>query len=101
MSSGLRDNSIIIYLRPVGDQQPYQIARAAQWLTRMRKFPNCKAARAWLAVVEDNNPWLFKTIMSQYHEANDVKQRPFKYRPINTYRTSTSNVYGQEPHMFF
>lgn len=102
MSSGLRRNSLTLYLRPIADQQPYVLNNVAKWLVARGDFKDFWRARHWLAILEDNHPWQFKTVISQYHDETDVKKSPHKYPlAVNDYRCTSSNIYGDEPHMYY
>lgn len=102
MSSGLRRNSTTLYLRPVADQQPYVLNNIAKWLVTCGYFNNFMRARYWLAVLEDNHQWQFKAVISQYHDEADVKKTYYRHPlNVNDYRSTHSNIYGDEPHMYF
>jgi hypothetical protein len=96
-----QSNHLSVYLRPLADQQPYQILNAARWLAWRKKFKTPQAAHKWLLAAESNDPWVFKTTMSEYHQATDRATSSKPARSPNEYRSTRSNLYGDEPHMHF
>lgn len=102
MSSGWRPNSTTLYLRPVADQQPYQLERMARWLVARGDFKQIHRARHWLAILEDNHLWQFRAVLAMYYAETDVVKHPYQYPlQVNDYRSTHTNLYGDEPHMWF
>jgi hypothetical protein len=98
--SGLRSNSITLYLRPTENQQPYQLNNCAEWLVVLGYFNNFINARRYIAHLEYNYPWKFKAVMSNYYDAVDYKQNMTHKKNVNSYQTMSDKYYGDEPHMY-
>ena len=98
--SGVRYNDLSIYLRPIEDQQPYQLNNAAKWLVSIGNFKTFYQARRYISYIEYMHPWRFKTLMSNFHAATDLRKNFKVFRSLDDYRTSNVNSYGDEPHMY-
>ncbi len=104
--SGLVPNSLTLYLRPVEYIPPFQVENCAAWLLKHktinnRKFRSVVEAKLWLINVEENDPYLYKAIFSEFYEHTDYKSNVLSGRNVNKYQTSTYNSYGDEAHMWF
>lgn len=99
--SGLQLNELTLYLRPLAAIPPYRVNDCATWLVANGKFPNFTTARMWLSKLEETNPWTFKAVMSSYFSSVDYKQDYIDKRDVNKYRSSATNSYGEEPHMWW
>jgi hypothetical protein len=99
--SGLIKNEITLYLKPISSLQPYQINDCARWLVSLKRFEDYHSARLWLNYLEQHHVWRFKAIMADYFNATDYAQDFIDKRDVNAYRSSASNSYGDEPHMWF
>jgi len=99
--SGLRPNSITLYLRPIAYQQRYQIRNAAAWLVQKKFFVSFNKALKYMLFLEEYKPSTYANIMSAYYDAVDYKVSYKRTYNINDYRSSDSNLYGQEPHMWY
>ncbi len=100
-------NNTTIFLRPIEYINPRQFRLAAHWLVSIRKFPNVQSAESWLSKISYDNPQLFKIVMSNYFTYEIEKNKiPYvaKINDVNDvekYRSSSSNYYGEEPHMWY
>jgi hypothetical protein len=98
--SGLRPNSVTLYLRPIENIPPYRVRECAQWLVNHRKFPTVDIAHRWLLLMEDQDPWKYKAILANYFDAVDYTPSYVDdTKNVNDYRSSNTNYYGEEPHM--
>lgn len=98
--SGLRPNSLTLYLRPQAEIQPYREHDCARWLVERKKFRDVLTAKLWLTNMAESNPWIYRAVLSEYFEATDYKQDYHSKRDVNKYRSTTSNYYGEELHMW-
>ena len=94
-------NSITLYLRPQAAIPAYQVNNCATWLVKRGDFKTYLDAKMWLVNQEQNSPWNYRAIMSEYFEANDYQSDYKSHRDVNKYRSSASNYYGEEPHMWY
>ena len=98
--SGYRVNELTLYLRPIENQPPYQIHNCANWLVKKRYAKNFTIARLWLDKLLVSDVWRFKSLMSAYYADTDYKSKELEFKDVNSYRTSKSNIYGDELHMY-
>lgn len=99
--SGLVPNSLTLYLRPIENIQPYRVNDCAKWLVLNGKFKSFKDAMKWLILIEQVEPFLYKAVFADYFNATDYKQDFIDKRDVNKYRSSATNFYGEDPHMWF
>jgi hypothetical protein len=98
--SGLVPNSITLYLRPTDAIQPYNVRQCAIWLVKKKVFTDVNKAISWLLFAEENDAFQYKAVMSKYFEETDYRVEFHRGRDVNKYRSSSSNYYGDEPHMW-
>ena len=98
--SGYRNNEVALYLRPISNQQEYQLNNAAKWLVKRNRFRSVREARMYIHYLEYERPWQYKTLMSNYYAAHNMGHKFMKTININEYTTGNMNVYGDEPHMY-
>lgn len=94
-------NGLTLYLRPMAEIPAYQVNNCAKWLVSMGQFKNFLEAKIWLISQEQNAPWNFRAIMSEYFDVNDYQSDFKSKRDVNKYRSTKSNYYGDEAHMWF
>lgn len=99
--SGLIPNSLTLYLRPLASIEPYRVNDCAKWLVIKGKFKTYKDAITWLMDIEETQPWIYKAIFSDFFNDVDYKQNYKDKRDVNKYRSSCTNSYGEEPHMWW
>jgi hypothetical protein len=99
--SGLQPNSLTLYLRPIENIQPYRVIGCAKWLVQNGKFKTLYDAMTWLNVMAAKQPFIYKAILSDYFNAVDYKQDFLDKRDVNKYRSSATNLYGEEAHMWY
>jgi hypothetical protein len=98
--SGLIPNSLTLYLRPVEYIPPFQVNNCARWMVAHNKFSTFLHAKKWLLVMEETKPWIYKAVMANYFDATDYKPSVNSNRDVNQYRSTNSNSYGEEWHMW-
>jgi hypothetical protein len=96
-----RVNSDTLYLRPIENQPNYQIQNAARWLVAKGEKPTYKQALHYVIYLESTYPWKFKTLMASFYDKFDHTIKRMKYKDVNTYKSTDSNFYGDEWHMWF
>jgi len=104
MAGSIRENSLMLYLRPAEEQQRYILRNVADWLVSKGDFKDFGNALSFLLEAEYKNPGQYKSVISMYHAANDYisrfkPERKYNMTFVNNYQTSNTNTYG-EPHMY-
>lgn len=94
-------NSLTLYLRPHAAIPPYRVNDCANWLVKQGQFKTYYEAKLWLIKEEQDNPWNYKAVMSQYFDATDYQSDYKSHRDVNKYRSTKSNYYGEDPHMWY
>lgn len=94
--------SMCLYLKPFFNQKPVDEYGCASWLVLNGIFKNVSQAMHYLHKLSYNDPWKYKSLMSDYYmkleKAMDTKYETSK-KP-NKYRNSYKQFYGEELHMY-
>ena len=93
-------NSLTLYMRPMENIPAYQIRNAANFLVFNNKFRTYQDALKYLLYTRIYAPWNFKAAMSDFYAAYDVTHKLSKAIDVNSYRSTNSNLYGEEYHMW-
>lgn len=80
---------------------PYQVSNCAHWLVSNGKFRDHATAMVWLQHKERFDAFRYKAVLAAYFEATDYKQDYMDHRDVNKYRSSISNSYGEDSHMWW
>jgi len=97
MSAYLK-NSKTLYFRPITAIPRYQVAQCAIWLVKIGRFRNASEANYWLMTLEENHPWMYKSVMSSYFEHNDIYFNSEINRDVSTFR-SADQSYDNDKHI--
>jgi hypothetical protein len=99
--SSLRPSSLTLWLRPIDNITPREIALCAIWLRRKGWFRTTAAADKYLFRLEYYDPQGFRRVMSRFYEAIEHENKYFQPKDPNTYVSGTQTSYGQELHMYY
>lgn len=104
--SGLIPNSLTLYLRPIENIPPRVIYMCAEWMVKNNILKNPKIdtvdkALKWLTYAEDKESYNYKAVLSRFFDANDFQTKPYDTRNVNKYQSSSNNLYGEDPHMWW
>ena len=93
-------NSLTLYLRPIEYQPPSSFMGAARFLVCKGIVRDVRQGLRYLNYLEQNKPWDFKGIMSEYYAHVDPPRRIYTKPDYKKYRSTDSNYYGDEEHMW-
>lgn len=94
-------NSLTLYMRPMASIPPYQVNNCAKWLVQRGQFKDFLQAKLWLINQEQTEPWNYRAILAEYFDATDYQSDYKSKRDVNKYRSTQSNYYGEDAHMWY
>mgnify|MGYP001605877516 CR=1 FL=1 len=98
--ASFQNKSITMYLKPLDTQPASALNKCARWLVIEGRYGTYEGAVKYLAELQYNDIQKYRRILSEYYNATEQKKEFVVRKDVNKYRSTVSNSYGDEPHMY-
>lgn len=100
MSRG-QSSAETLYLRPLSAQPPTTYRGAARYLVKHGHFRDYKSALAHLTHLFETDQERLRGIFASYYQEVDPPKRIHMHARRRDWRSTSTNLYGEDPHMYF